>query len=216
VSIASESDDEIFHVHKKLICASSQFFAAATKPEWTGTTPKPIELHDATRRDFEAYLKWLYTEQVGLLPRDKSQFPFLTRCYVLGEMLIDPGYQNAIICAIINYSEKVNMVPDIKEVRRIYEGTSELSPARKLMVDFWAWYAKPSWDDIDNLSERVCVDFVNDLAVAMITYRARPGVTSENSSLLPRPETNPESYFVKETAQGRSGSESKKDATKKG
>jgi hypothetical protein len=62
-------------------------------------------------------------------------------------------------------------------IKVIYEGTTLGDPARRLLVDFWAFKAKSSWDGIKDDQQITAVtslDFVNEVIKALVSRRAVP------------------------------------------
>ncbi|CAN9390204.1 unnamed protein product [Alternaria alternata] len=117
--------------------ASSEFFKNATKPEWR-TESRPVDLSDEQPAIFKRYCQWLYTGFIapGLLAESSSGC--LAYMYVLGEKIVDHEFQNAVIQAIISDMDRMNVVPSLRTIKIIYDGTTEESAARRLLVDSWA------------------------------------------------------------------------------
>ena len=104
---------------------------------------------------------------------------------------MDTAFKKAIIAAIIRSTIDHKMYPSLKAVQIIYAGTPSSSPARRLMVDFWVFSAKPTWTGLSDLIEKTCSDFVNDLVRELIVKRGKP------SGVLQRPWVeDPDSYRV--------------------
>ncbi|KAF2242157.1 hypothetical protein BU26DRAFT_405911, partial [Trematosphaeria pertusa] len=110
----------------------SEFFRAASKPEWTGPSPKLVQLTDVDPAVFKAYMQWLYTKKVAQIDG-----LHLARCYVLGEKLMDVAFQNAVMDAILDRAMREDLYPSSGFTRIIFQGTTKSSPARKVLVDFW-------------------------------------------------------------------------------
>ncbi|OWY57756.1 hypothetical protein AA0119_g423 [Alternaria tenuissima] len=123
--------------------ASSEFFKNATKPEWR-TESRPVDLSDEQPAIFKRYCQWLYTGFIapGLLAESSSGC--LAYMYVLGEKIVDHEFQNAVIQAIISDMDRMNVVPSLRTIKIIYDGTTEESAARRLLVDSWAHTIIPS------------------------------------------------------------------------
>ncbi|KAF2242156.1 hypothetical protein BU26DRAFT_397428, partial [Trematosphaeria pertusa] len=134
------------------------FLQVAVKMEWMGEEPRPVDLSDEEPTVFKAYLQWLYTKQVPLetytharsdgQDEEAINDELLAQCYVLGEKLMDSKFQNAVLEVFINNERHW---PSNRAICILYKGTGSSSPARKLMVDFWAWQAEPDWVRLDNL-----------------------------------------------------------------
>ncbi|KAL1800745.1 hypothetical protein ACET3X_001087 [Alternaria dauci] len=185
----------LMHVHTAVLIKSSEVLKNAMKPEWRTDATKPINMSNVELKIFEAYCGWLYTGKVVHHVKG-HRHSFLAHVYVLGEQLMDSTFQNAIIAAMIQYSIDYHTVPRSKHIQIIYGGTSTNSPARRLMVDFWVFTARPKWPEFSDLIEETCPDFVNDLVRELVMRRDIP------TNFAQRPwVTNPESYRVDSEAK---------------
>ncbi|KAF2121789.1 hypothetical protein BDV96DRAFT_468436, partial [Lophiotrema nucula] len=137
-----------FYVHEFAICDRSPFFDKAMKPEWADQRPDPrvIELPDDDPAAFSLYLHWLYTKKLPVLPDDQESpsyegFHNLAYAYVLGERLMDIEFKNVVADAYVLYARGTapgkQHYPSNEDVRILYEGTSEGSPIRQLLIDIW-------------------------------------------------------------------------------
>jgi hypothetical protein len=182
-----------------LICSSSTFFQNATKPEWSGFDGKPIDLSDEEPKTFQGYLNWLYSREVAIGSTDAETWNALGNAYVIGEKLMDTKFQNVVMGAIITYLQRGSLYPGDSFTRTIYEGTMPLSPARRLVVDFWTWAAQAQWLEKD-LSQ-VSVEFVDDLAKSLIIDRPVPGTTTAMARQEGPWAKAPESYYISANQQ---------------
>jgi hypothetical protein len=72
---------------------------------------------------------------------------------------MDTSFQNKIIDAIVSRVDKAKKHPGNKVVKVIYGGTPSGSPARRLLIDMWAYRAKGKWG-----LDKCVVEFVVDVA----------------------------------------------------
>ena len=178
VQVGKGPTGELFHVHKTLICASSKFFENVTKPEWQPASPekpKPVDLTDERPKVFKFFVQWLYKGVVILEdPQAPGTSDFLAQSYVLGEKIMAEAFQDDILKLMIDRSSD-GQLPGVAAIRRIYEGTTSGSPARRLVVDIWAWGLRPKWEaENKDLLEDTCAEFVVDLVWAIIKVRPMP------------------------------------------
>jgi len=117
--------------------------------------------------------KWApeYKNQVSL------DTEHLAHCYCLGVSLKSPSYCNAILRTIIDDLVSTSLFPSDKTVKILYAGTAEGSPARKLMVDLWAYLGWVGWLEGEGVKKAICVEFLEDLVPALFKVREKP---SEN------------------------------------
>ncbi|KAI4711382.1 hypothetical protein J4E89_003947 [Alternaria sp. Ai002NY15] len=192
VPIHVGSDPEtLMHVHATTLSKSSEFFKNALKQEWRTDSTKPIDMSDVDPFIFEGYCGWLYTGRV--VHRNQYEcYKYLASLYVLGERVMDVTLQNSVVAAIIRRSQTWRKYPGNPAIQIVYAGTPAGSPARRLLVDFWVFHAKPTWNGLDNLIKLTCADFVDDLVRKLIEQRGVP------DSSVPRPWiANPKSYESK-------------------
>ncbi|KAF2869130.1 hypothetical protein BDV95DRAFT_453386, partial [Massariosphaeria phaeospora] len=93
----------------------------------------------------EAYIQYLYTRQVAFPSVAHDNWTYLASLYVLGEKFIDISFKNAVIDTMLDYHEERSSFPPYKAVKIIYEGTPLFSPARKLVLDMYAWRWNKIW-----------------------------------------------------------------------
>jgi hypothetical protein len=163
----------LLRVHTTVLTRSSQLLKNVMKPEWRTDATKPIDMSGMEPTIFEAYCGWLYTGKIVHHEKGKRHV-FLSELYILGERLMDTAFQDVIIAAIIRFSIGSNIFPGNSAIQTIYTGTPASSPARRLLVDFWAFNAVPTYDGLENLTKETCLDFVNDLVRELIVKRDRP------------------------------------------
>ncbi|KAI4697865.1 uncharacterized protein J4E84_000998 [Alternaria hordeiaustralica] len=183
--------ETLLHVHSTALSKSSEFFKNALKPEWRTDHTKPIDMSDVDPAIFEGYCGWLYTGKIMHRENDQAH-TYLASLYVLGERLMDVTLQNSVVAAIIRHSQTSKKYPGNLSIQIIYAGTSASSPARRLLVDFWVFHAKPAWKGLEDLTKHTCSDFVNDLVRKLVEQREPP------DGFVPKPwVADPESYKTK-------------------
>ena len=130
-------------VHKAILVESSKFFKKVVKPEWGAIRPDPgiIELEHMDLEIFKLYVNWVYFGTIKLSKEDINDvYTALAKAYVLGEELMDVKFKNDVLDTIIDVLWKLDDWPFGEPVAIIYNGTTETSPARRLMVDVCAYY----------------------------------------------------------------------------
>ncbi|KAI4927645.1 hypothetical protein J4E85_006157 [Alternaria conjuncta] len=201
------SDQRIFHVHKSVLCKTSAFFQNATKPEWTGPTPRPTDLSDELPEIFHLYVQWLYSGKIAveITPSSDSDtdvrkhenvdYHSLIQSYILGEKLMDTTFHNAVLQCLIECVEQADCFPGDRTIRTAYKRTIKHSPLRKLLVDFWVWHGD-SEGAADDMNASLGTDFTNDLLKAML--EARPSPDTNKAKVQPPWLTHPEIYSIKD------------------
>lgn len=186
---------EVVPLQKSILCADSEFFRAATKPEWQGSTPYTVDLTQEDPDAFKVYAHFLYTKTILFQPQRSEAlkvgpWDILIRAYLLGEKLLSRNFRNAIVEEYITYHNQTEGHPDLYLIKAIYNGTTSTSPFRKLIVDLWAAWAETFWNH-DDIVQATCEEFVQDLLAAIL--RLRPSLNRRTSILVPSV------YYVKDT-----------------
>jgi len=165
---------QTFQVHEAVLTNSSEFFKAATKPEWRTDRTKPIDLSDQNPVPFARYVQWLYSNALNTYKSEHQDLEELARMYVVGEAVMDTKFQEVVLKTIIHlYSDKQRTM-SLKMLRIIYEGTPPGSPARELMADICAFQLKPEFKRVTNLDIHKDAELMKDLIVALLKHREMP------------------------------------------
>jgi hypothetical protein len=179
-----------FPVLEVVIRKSSTFFDNAMKPEWASSRAEPrlVDLTDQDPEIFKIYLHWLYFKNVPTVITENfassnPEFVTLAKCYILGEMLMDIGFKNAVLDALfdaIKYQPYYKArYPGPKSTRIIYSGTVEGPPARHLLVDMWVTEATKDWAEF--MTNNMLTAFTHDLAKALLGMRSQDTTASRRA-----------------------------------
>jgi hypothetical protein len=173
VVVGGEERHEIV-VHETILIKSSKFFAKAMRSEWKDLrSNRNIDLAHIDLYTFQIYIHWLYRGTLPIDDKGNALYSTLAKVYVLGEELMDSELKNDVLDTIIATTTKVNFYPGGKEITIIYHGTASSSPARRLMVDFYAALAcNESWT---NEFESCPKDFLVDAMKALVVSRKADG-----------------------------------------
>ncbi|KAK5710623.1 hypothetical protein LTR17_018798 [Elasticomyces elasticus] len=146
-----------FNLHADILTTRSPFFKAAiakraatpdtpTKDEQNSSQPTPklsgdIELLDVEPEIFETYSQYLYQDTLDFDAPDDLTLDELVSVHILAAKLGDLRATNMAIDQIIKTSDKQHVVPGGSLVAIAFAGTSESSPLRRLLVDFYMYEA---------------------------------------------------------------------------
>ncbi|OCL08417.1 hypothetical protein AOQ84DRAFT_293161, partial [Glonium stellatum] len=162
----------VFHVHEELVCAHSDFFKTAIKPEWAESYPKVIHLPEDDPVAFLCYMQWLYCKQLPTSKDDECRQ--LARAYALGEKLLDIDFKNDVIDAMVAkasiFVDGIMKFPGSDAIEVLYYGTPESSPARRLFIEFWTFVGKEEW----MTDQPPPYEFLIDLSKSLLRQRPRP------------------------------------------
>jgi hypothetical protein len=149
------------------------------KLEWR-TDTKPIDLSDEDATHFQAYCQWLYTKKIITKVIREDDHLYIAHLYVFGAKLMDRSFQENLLDALVDNVTATGKYPSNLVVKHIYEGTNTGDPARRLLVDYWAFKATPQSKEIKKDKDIVAatsIDFANDVIWALLRHRGTPSQT---------------------------------------
>jgi hypothetical protein len=74
--------------------------------------------------------------------------------------------------AVIKFSSKSRYFPGLREIDRLYQGTTTGSPARRLVVDLYCWFGSGSW--MEEKNGPVNSEFMRECMTALLGKRSLP------------------------------------------
>ena len=162
-----------FHVHKSVLCSSSQYFKAKEKPEWSkpgGAVDSPCDSEDA----FNLYVNWLYMRKIptkavlSQSPQDhETEWKTLAEAYVLGDALIDTPFKDVILDALyakVRSTSGHTIWSCGGQITEIIYCLPESSPARRFILDIYKKHAGEK--DLASMFNEAPKEFFYDLAMA--------------------------------------------------
>ncbi|KAF1843670.1 uncharacterized protein K460DRAFT_357369 [Cucurbitaria berberidis CBS 394.84] len=180
ITVGTGAEAVKFPVHEAVARKSSAFLDNAMKPEWASpkADPRDIQLVDEDPELFKVYLHWLYfknmpTVYAGSKGKNYNhEYVLLCRCYIMGEKLMDVGFKNAMLDALVGAMENTpRLVPGLTAINIIYAGTLGGSPARRFLVDIWVKMADESW--LDYLTAALPHAFVLEFSRVLLQSRCK-------------------------------------------
>ena len=178
--IVGQENAETFYIHERLFTSHSEFFKRATKEEWS-PAKGVVLLKDDDAATFRLYTGLTYTGFLatkGLL----LEWRRLIQVYVMAERLVDVWAKNRIVDAM--HSFIVELMPKGSRMmaagnidKRIchaslhdlYDGTPTGSPARRLVVDFFADNGTEGW--LRSAHGALPADFLLEVTIRLVQRR---------------------------------------------
>lgn len=153
-----------------------------------------IAIPDFSPENFQTYVHWLYKKTLDFTVRRSDNRTMTNRrfadLYCLGQWLVDTEFRDSIILEWVK--DRNVFFPSRSIVHRIYRGTREGSPARRLVVDWWCACADGDLEGwVGSFTEVMGQAFVDDLVPALLRNRvplsgADPWPTERENYLLVR------------------------------
>lgn len=156
-------------IHHSVLVRSSEYFKRVLKHEWASLRDDPdtIDMGPThTAGDVKTYCNWLYSGKIPTRDFDdqgraKSDYifidlvspphPFLhselipqATAYTFGEHIIDLSYKRSVLSTLAGVQISAPDYPCAEAFAIIYDGTPEGSPARRMLVDMYAYGAVDS------------------------------------------------------------------------
>jgi hypothetical protein len=156
ITVLVGEEEESFCAHKDILCGTSGFFQDAFSGRWLESEKRTIRLPEQHPVAFRIYLIFRYQHLIDVsigddesLDRDsggdkphvstRSKYSCIFHSYVLGDMLRDNGFCNALVDAwfdvLYNHSTHMSSVT----INDAFEGLPETSKFRLLMVHYVAY-----------------------------------------------------------------------------
>ena len=172
VEILVGPEEELFTIHKQLLCDISPYFEAAFEGEFKEAKEQRMRLPEDDVAPFKQFQFWLYSGK-PLPPRDLMEHTTLTykwnmlvHSYILGDKFEIPALQNAAIHGIIE-STCTSGADHLGMLRLVYEQTTPKSHLRKLCIDLFVHMSHvedgSTWFD-DRKSQYYPREFLFDVA----------------------------------------------------
>jgi hypothetical protein len=179
--------EQIFQFHEGVL-RQTPYFVNALKPEWVSAREgKPIDLKCECVTAFAAYQQFLYSHQIDTTLAINKW----CKMYVLGEMLMDREFQDAVLSVIMSECYENTDYPWIEEINILYKGTPANSPVRGLLCDFFCLQSGGiAFIKNNDFIDKVPAEYVQDLLLTLlqnkieVPVRQKPWVA------------NPTMYFV--------------------
>jgi hypothetical protein len=194
-------------IHLSVLSRHSEYFQRIIKPEWASMRPDPsiIDMGPAhSAIEVAAYAHWLYSgtiptrdfDHVGGAKSDAIWCDLVclscvrermmeyvnvddekATFYVFAEKILDQAYKRAILATIAAVQRDAPDFPCAEAFAIIYEGTPEGSPARRLLVDMYAYGADDAADwsrEFELLPHEALVDIMRAMVKVRRENGARP------------------------------------------
>ncbi|KAK3636982.1 hypothetical protein LTR56_013878 [Elasticomyces elasticus] len=155
--------EEVFLVHRPVLCSSSGYFTARLKPEWSRQSSDEVRLPDADHSAFNIYVNWLYMRGIARSSLEdddedaqSEEWLNLADAFVLGDALVDSEFQASVLETLRFMSgsrqRKSFWAVATEVVAVIYNGTPTGSPVREVLLDLFLLHADGQLPDDEILA----------------------------------------------------------------
>ncbi|KAK4495742.1 hypothetical protein PRZ48_013010 [Zasmidium cellare] len=170
---------EKISVHETLLRDNSEFFQGALERKWENGQPREIELATDEINVVTAYVDYLYSKSVKVdrTEAGHTDFNFLAHLYCFGEEILDSGFCDAVMTALLAHIDQRNKkggftYPGEEMVNIVYNNTAADSLMRRFLVDMFAQRANSNnWASIGDVPPQ----FQKNLLDELFKVRPAPG-----------------------------------------
>ncbi|KAK4690266.1 hypothetical protein P7C71_g6484, partial [Lecanoromycetidae sp. Uapishka_2] len=150
VTLFVGEERHVFYVHLKLLCAASPVFKAAFSGNFKESKDHAMDLPDDDRGTIDRMIQWLYSRDYDL-PGAKPGPP-CNECYkalVMLNILADKygitELSKQSTKKLFKMFKNYKNPPTMALTKEIYNNTTQSSPLRKLITDWFSWGIDLSW-----------------------------------------------------------------------
>lgn len=143
------SEEKKYVIHKDLLCYYSDFFRGAFNGSFKEAEEKKLPLPDDHPYFFDIFNSFLYTNQLRDSEGTKDidlEWEDLIRLWVFGDEYLAPAFQNSVMDAMWAKSLQDDELPDLSNLKYIYEHTMPGSPLRRILTDWTAYWSRLEHD----------------------------------------------------------------------
>lgn len=160
--------------HRGYITRNSEFFAVELRREISEGHVPTIKLPNHSPKLMAYYLDFIYDKKpptqvykdtlFGANSPDSSAYELLAELYVFGEHVLDSPFRNAMAQEIVRLLRVMFHTTTVVNI--IYNGTTEGSPVRRLLVDHALRFCRPS-EHARDLDPAFTFDFMQAFLTAV-------------------------------------------------
>lgn len=153
VSVHVGPAQEIFHIHKPLICSASPFFKNALDGEFKEAHEQTVSMSADSPEIFDLFTVWLYNRADGLSKRIRaadpniaSVFDKLIKLYILADKIRAIELQNDMILDFYSYIAGRNKITQFSHsaIYSLYDpSASAATPLRIMAIAYHTYHPPP-------------------------------------------------------------------------
>jgi hypothetical protein len=170
------SEEELFMIHKDVVCASSKFFKAACSQRWIEGKEKKVTLPEMEPKVFQDYVAWLYSRAYQLQaskgdadPEVHDALQAAIELYLLGDVLDDIRLRNKIVQVLV--TDDLELVPGSRTLHQLWARTTPASLLRKMYVVIFT--RRVDREEFAKIVASYPAELVQEIAVAALKQTER-------------------------------------------
>lgn len=166
---------EKFSVHESVIVHRSEFVRLSLRGDWKEAKERVISLPLDDPIVFSHYQHYLYSGCVFTKGLDTgtnrtNEFELLVKMYIFGEKMVDNGFKDVVIDAIIDKISNQHCF-DTRLTSLVYEGTPPDSPLRRLWMEVYYFAGNVEWLQEKYVGAPISAEFVHAFSLFQMQQR---------------------------------------------
>lgn len=143
VTVKVGLSEEIFVIHKELVCYHSTFFKGALSGNFAEAQEGVVRLREENVTVFKHFETWIYRQQLPSIDGNDAQsaqpWDALVDLYIFADAHGVPALRNQIIENLIDLATKEQRTPALTTIASAWYRLPPTSPLRKLFINIYAW-----------------------------------------------------------------------------
>jgi hypothetical protein len=111
---------------------------------------------------------------------------FIIDVYLMADKSLDPSTANVVMRELVTFVHIHAWVTDEAVINYVYASTTENSPLRTFVRDWWLFSADQSWAEGSRPDRKLPLEFLQDLIIEMARLRKKLGQGSDPIGTLGR------------------------------
>lgn len=139
VVVGNSEPEQVFAIHKDVLCAISKFFQAACSKSWAEGQSKIVRLPEASHVIFRVYAAWIYSGKLavdileGTPNVETKEQESLLKSWLLGDFLNDLRFRDQVMKTFVE--KQWDTLPNGNLLKHIYNCKPPDSLLRKMLVE---------------------------------------------------------------------------------
>lgn len=173
--------EQVFAVHKDVICAKSKFFKAACSEPGENGQERTVRLPEVDSKVFQHYVDWAYGNTLVAGSSVDEDVEMAIKLNLLGGVLDDVKLRNQAVKALTSHSAINKKAPNAADTKAIWASTTNKSLLRKWVVD--EMIMRGNRDRFEQAIADYPANFVQEVALKLLKQKSTTSSKSFQANL---------------------------------